>query len=148
MKKKYTRLPMDRPQPAFKNETGMWMPMISVRIGNGHKQSPRFPAVVDSGSPWCLFKADVATYLGIDYQKGIEDFMGGITQTAPEPVYFHKVKIYVEADWIIEVMAGFCKKLAVTGILGRNGFFDNFYVRFDHSTKPQEMEITKIEKIQ
>ena len=37
-----------------------------------------------------------------------------------EPVFFHRVKIYIELDWIIEVTAGFCKKLAVAGILGRN----------------------------
>ncbi|MBZ5694367.1 MAG: hypothetical protein LAN36_03295 [Acidobacteriia bacterium] len=148
MKKKYMRLPLDKPAAAFKNETGLWMPLVNIRVGHDHRQSPRFPAVVDSGSPWCLFKADVAAYLGIDYQSGIEDMIGGITQTTPEPVYFHKVRIFVETDWIIDVMAGFCKKLSVTGILGRNGFFDNFCVRFDHSTKPQEMEITKIEKIQ
>lgn len=122
--------------------------MVSVRVGHNHEQTPRFLAVVDSGSPWCLFKSDVAAILGIDWQKGIEESVGGITQTTPEPVYFHKVKLYIEADWIIEVMAGFCKKLSVTAILGRNGFFDNFYVRFDHSSKPSELEITKIEKIQ
>jgi hypothetical protein len=148
MRKKYTRFPLDRPSAAFKGETAAWMPLVSVRIGHGHKQTPRFPAVVDSGSSWCLFKSDVASYLGIDWQNGIEESIGGITQTTPEPVYFHKVKIYVEADWIIEVMAGFCKKLAVTGILGRNGFFDSFHVQFDHSTKPPEFEITRIERVQ
>src|ERR1700693_5402938 len=122
--------------------------MLSVRVGHGHNQTPSFFAVVDSGSPWCLFKSDVAAILGIDWQKGIEESIGGITQTTPEPVYFHRVKIYVESDWIVDVMAGFCKKLAVTGILGRNGFFENFYVKFDHSLKPPELEINKIEKIQ
>lgn len=147
MKKKYTRFPLDRAAPAFKGETAVWMPLVSIRIGHNHKQTPRFLAVVDSGSPYCLFKSDVAALLGIDWQSGVEDSIGGITQTTPEPIYFHRVKIHVEADWIIDVMAGFCKKLSVTGILGRNGFFENFYVRFDHSAKPPELEITRIQAV-
>jgi len=50
-------------------------------------------------------------------------------------------------DWVIEVMAGFVRKLGVLGILGRNGFFDNFHVHFDHSCYPPVVEIKKIEKV-
>jgi len=71
----------------------------------------------------------------------------GMNQAA-EPALFHKVKIYVESDWIIEVMVGFCKKLSVAGILGRNGFFDNFHVHFDHSSSPPVLEVSKIATIQ
>lgn len=148
MKKNYTRLPLDQPHPAFKKETAAWMPMLQVRVGHNHRQTPRIAAVVDSGSPYCFFQSNVGEYLGIDVEHGIEHFVGGITKGAPEPVYFHKVQIYVEADWIVNVMAGFCKKLSVAAILGRNGFFDNFYVRFDHSSNPPVLEINKIEHIQ
>lgn len=147
MKKKYTRLPVDQPHPAFKGEVALWTPMLNVRVGREHKQTPRFPAVVDSGSPYCLFKSSVAEFLGIEVSKGIESIIYGINGVA-EPVFFHRVKIYIELDWIIEVTAGFCKKLAVAGILGRNGFFDNFVVRFDHSSAPPIVEVSRIEKIQ
>jgi hypothetical protein len=52
----------------------------------------------------------------------------------------------VELEWVIEVNAGFCKGLALTGILGRNGFFDNFQISFDHSLTPPVVEIARIQK--
>ena len=126
----------------------MWQPMLTVRVEKAHVRTPRFPAVVDSGSPYCMFKVEVGNFIGIDVPSGIEDRVGGIIYGSVEPIYFHKVKIYIEMDWVIEVMAGFVKKLAVPGILGRSGFFDNFHVHFDHSTDPPEIGIKKIEKVQ
>lgn len=148
MKKPYVRLPLDTPSPAFRNETSIWTPMLNIRVAWNHKQTPRFPTVVDSGSPYCLFKAGVAEYLGISVSKGIEDTIYGISSGMSEPAFFHRVRIYVEADWIIDVMAGFVKKLSVAGVLGRNGFFDHFKVHFDQSVVPPILEVEKIERIQ
>lgn len=148
MRKSYTRVPVEPPHPAFKKEIAMWVPMLQVRVGHNHQRTPRIPAVVDSGSPWCLFQADVADYLGIKVESGVESVVSGITRTSPESVYFHPVQLYVESDWIISVMAGFCKKLAVAAILGRNGFFENFRVKFDQSVAPPMLEVEKIDRTQ
>lgn len=148
MKKNYTRLPLDQPNPAFKGEITIWLPLLNVRVGSNHKQTPRIPAVVDSGSHCCIFRADLAEYLGLDLKKGIEGTMGGVSQGMKEPVYYHRVKLYVESDWVLDIMAGFIKKLSVAGILGRNGFFDNFKVKFDQSLTPHILEIERIEKLQ
>ena len=93
-------------------------------------------------------KADVGEYLGIDIKKGIADTIGGLSQGMAEPVFYHKVNLYVESDWVVDITAGFVKKLSVAGILGRNGFFDNFKVRFDQSMHPPIVEIERIEKMQ
>ena len=53
----------------------------------------------------------------------------------------------IENQFLIEVFAGFSKKLSVVGILGRGGFFDRFHVRFDHSKSPPEFEIEKIDLV-
>ena len=151
--KDYTRYPLDLPadavHPIHGKDQAIWVPTLKVRVAQlkAHVQSPRFDAVVDSGSPCCVFKADLADYLGIDLTKGEPDTVGGIIQGHSETIYFHKVRIFVEADWIIEVKAGFMKKLSVNGILGRNGFFDRFQVRFDHSTSPHQLEVNRIEPI-
>src|SRR5260370_31952312 len=113
-----------------------WEPMLQVRLGHAQKHakpSPRFYAYVDSGSPYCMFKCEFATLLGINPEQGFTDEIGGIIPGSTEPIYFHKVKLHVESDWIIEITAGFMKKLTATGILGRNGFFDHFKITFDHS---------------
>ncbi len=117
-----------------------------VRVGYRHARSPRFFPVVDSGSPYCMFKADLGRLIGLDVEKGIKHEIGGIIHGLTEPIYFHKVQIYVESDWVIEVMAGFVKKLAISGILGRNGFFSNFQVHFDHSGESPAFEISRIER--
>jgi hypothetical protein len=92
VRKPYTRFPLDTPHPAFKGEKAMWEPRMMVRVGKGHATTPRFLAVIDSGSPYCM--------------------------------------------------------LQVPGILGRKGFFDNFYVNFDHASNPPSVEVKKIDKTQ
>jgi hypothetical protein len=69
VKKSYTRIPLDKPSMAFKNETALWIPLLNIRVGCNHKQTPRIPAVVDSGSMYCLFRADIGEFLGIDVKK-------------------------------------------------------------------------------
>jgi hypothetical protein len=147
VRKRYTGFPLEKPHPALKGERKIWEPMLLVRIGSSkHATSPRFLAVVDSGSPFCLFQASFGELIGIDVTKGTEDQIGGILAVPKEPIYFHKIRLYVEADWVIDVMAGFVKKLIVPGILGRNGFFDNFQVHFDHSEYPPIVDVKRIER--
>lgn len=146
MKKQYSSFPLDETNPAFPDEKEMFWPTLMVRVGRMHQQTPRFPAVVDSGSPWCIFKSDIGKFLGIDVYSGKRHKMGGVISGITEAIYFHKVKLYVESDWVIDVTVGFSDKLSVTGILGRGGFFDNFYVYFDHSTKPPILQIDRIQK--
>ena len=134
MRKPYTGFPLDNPHPAFKNEKSVWEPQLRVRLANDkHPTSPRFPAVVDSGSPYCMLRAEFADLLGLDLESGAKSDIGGIIAGPKEPIWFHEVRLYVEADGVIDVTAGFVKKLGTTGILGRAGFFDNFHVHFDHS---------------
>ncbi len=146
---RYTGFPVEPRHPAFKNEPTSWMPVVTVRVGKTHDiWTPRFGAVVDSGSPWCLFPTACADFLGMRVADGIESTIGGILKGDSEPIYFHTVKIQVANNWCITVKAGFTKKLSVAGILGRSGFFDNFIIRFDHSTKPPQFEIERIALIQ
>jgi hypothetical protein len=56
------------------------------------------------------------------------------------------VSLYFEAGHRIEVVAGFARKLNTSGILGRQGFFDNFKVTFDHSSYPPALEIERTTK--
>jgi hypothetical protein len=145
MKKPYKAFPIDDPDPNDPTQREMYLPSFQVRLGHGHgNRSPRFDAIVDSGSPWCIFRADLGRMIGIDITKTNKTYpLGGVISGPRDTMYIHKVKIFVESDWVIEVMAGFVEKLAVTGILGRNGFFTNFKTTFDHSTNPATVEIER-----
>jgi hypothetical protein len=109
--------------------------------------TPLIPAVVDSGSPHCLFRLDVANFLHIDLTNAPKTSMGGVISDVKDDLLFHRIRIQVENNWTFEVVAGFMKKLSVPAILGRTGFFDRFQVTFDHSVSSPELEINKIDLV-
>lgn len=140
----YTAYKLGEANPVTKSDKE-WIPYLWCRAGFGHQKTPRFQAVVDSGSANCLFRRDIADYLKIDLTKanvGVGT-IGGIIQGPEQAVYFCPIQIYVADNWVISVTAGFLKKLAVPGILGRNGFFDAFKVSFDHLVSPPAFEIER-----
>jgi hypothetical protein len=145
LRKKYVGIPIDSPDPGLKGEQSFWIPSLDVRFLFHHRLTPPVKAIVDSGSPYCLFRAQIGEWIGLDITRGEEGQLGGIIGGVREPVYFHKVCLLIENNWRIEVVAGFMKNLGVAAILGRKGFFDSFRVTFDHSSQPPEVEITRIQ---
>jgi hypothetical protein len=124
------------------------IPVLNVKVDYPAKHSPptkRFEAVVDSGSPFCFFQADIGKAIGIRIEDGVEGPLSGVVAGAATSAFFHDIGLHVGTD-IIRIKAGFCDQLAVAGILGRNGFFDNFMVTFDHSVVPPELEIQRIHR--
>lgn len=149
MRRLYTALKLDVAHP-LTGEKKLWMPMLPVRLGRGHARA-RAPimAFVDSGSPFSLFRADLAGWIGInDIKTGKPAEIGGIKAGAADMYYFHRIKLYIEPEWMVEVWGGFSPALSVAGLLGLNGFFDNFHVTFDHAVSPPSIEVTKIDKVQ
>lgn len=146
MKKSYTGFPIVQTNPAFAGDTTMWIPMLRVRCMHQHQMMPPILAVVDSGSPYCLFRTEIADFLHIDLTNAPKGSMGGVIGGPQDTTYFHKIGLQIENNWTFEVMGAFMKKLAVPAILGRKGFFDKFLVAFDQSKSPHEFEITKIER--
>jgi len=147
LRKPYTAIPDDKPNP-ITGALKQWVPYLRVRPAKGHTtmRSPIF-ALVDSGSPYCLFRADVAAAIGIrDITTGKSHQIGSVKKGVRDTCYFHKVTLFIESDWKIDVLAGFSSSLSVGGLLGRFGFFDHFYVTFDHSANPPVIEISKIDR--
>jgi hypothetical protein len=149
MRRQYTALPVEKPDPGLGGAKKVWTPMLKVRVSFNHQNTPTMTAYVDSGSPYCMFNSAVANFLHIDLKKAQVSplGLGGVVSGQREPLYFHKVGLTIESNWVIEVLAGFSKKLSVQAILGRSGFFDKFRITFDHSQFPPEFEIDKIELV-
>jgi hypothetical protein len=82
----------------------------------------------------------------VDIKSGPKYEIGGIVTGVTEPVYFHRVKLYIDKEWVIEVTVGFADRLGQTAILGREGFFSNFVTTFDHSVNPPKFMIEKINR--
>jgi hypothetical protein len=81
----------------------------------------------------------------MDIEKGIEAPFGGVIGGSVGTAYFHKVKLCVFSD-MIEIKAAFSRTLSVAGLLGRNGFFENFIITFDAETRPPGFEFTRIHR--
>jgi len=92
-----------------------------------------------------MFHAGLCRALGIKLEAGIKDILAGVVGGKSADIYFHKIKILI-GGYQITTMAGFSEEMAVTGLLGRRGFFEDFVVTLDSSTNPPCFEIDKINR--
>ena len=139
----YKAFPLSALHPAFPSENTIWRPTLNVVISHGNVQSQRIEALVDSGADRCLFDASIGEALGIEVRKGIEMPIGGVIGGSIGRIYYHNVRLSVVGE-LIEITAGFSYELSFQALLGRNGFFDNFIVTFDHTTHPPSFETHRI----
>jgi hypothetical protein len=139
----YKVLPIQPNDPQFKGKNCTWMPILSVGLIIGHSPTKKFEAIIDSGSPICLFHASMATAHGMKLADGEVGTLCGVVGGASGQVYYHNVKLCVGAD-IIKIRAGFSDAIPVAGLLGRHGFFEHFSVLFDPSETPPGLTITRI----
>lgn len=142
----YKEIPYRNVHAAFPRDKTEFRPILNVRLNNtahGPKTTP-FEAVVDSGAPYCYFHGDIGRVIGLTIESGIKDTLGGIISTREvADTFFHDVWLWVGLERV-PLRAGFCNTLAVAAVLGRNGFFDNFKVTFDHSTVPPCFDVDRI----
>ncbi len=101
--------------------------------------------LVDSGSDFCIFDAQIADILGIDIYGGEEYKVFGITGVG-EPYYVHSIKINV-GGWSHNIKAGFLPNIAELGygVVGQKGFFNFFIVKFDLVKEQIELRPRKAE---
>lgn len=126
------------PSPAFPRRKFYLRPIIPISIVNKNK-AIRYEALIDSGSDYNVFPAELCSYLGIDIKSGKQNPAKGVSGPAIN-IYFHKLILSVAGiEYKAEV--GFTENMnQPTGLLGQIGFFDKFSVKFESN----EVEITKI----
>lgn len=74
-----------------------------------------------------MFHADIGRHLGLDIRSGDLETTQGIG--GPTESWVHKVALYVPGG-PITIHASFKEGLPVAGLLGMNGFFENFLITF------------------
>lgn len=100
-------------------------PLIDIQVNYKHGQMIGLTALVDSGSDYNLFPADICRVLGINPTKGLPIRIKGIGDAPPIEAYRHfGIKIFFES-LTIETFADFSLAHNQT-ILGQKGFFDQF----------------------
>jgi len=118
-------------------------PIIPI-ILFGTKGSVSIDALIDSGADRCLFNAEIGREIGLDIKTGEKEIFSGI-EGGQIIAYLHKIQLkIIGIEKRIEITAGFTDAPGVFAILGQEGFFDAFRIKFekDHNI----IEITPIEK--
>lgn len=100
-------------------------PLVDIQVNYRHGQMVGLTALVDSGSDYNLFPADICRVLGMSLKKGLLIRIKGIGDAPPIEAYRHYgIKIFFES-LTIETFADFSLAHNQT-ILGQKGFFDQF----------------------
>jgi hypothetical protein len=96
--------------------------------------------LIDSGADYCVFHAEIGEQIGLQIESGKRlAFFGSSGQE--QSAFFHEIKLEVGGHEI-SCFAGFSRELQSLpyGILGQEGFFDNFKIVFDYRKDKIELQ--------
>lgn len=125
MKFPYLKLPSHDPKLKWTAR-----PYIPIRL-SGPKKSKEVYALIDSGADRSLFNIQLAEVLGLDLDKATEEIFSGI-EGGGLKAKLHRVNLrIVGISKEVEILAGFIDSSGVVAILGQDGFFDAFKIKFE-----------------
>jgi len=105
-------------------------PIIPILLF-GPKGSIYIDALVDSGADRCLFNSQIGREIGLEIEKGKKEIFSGI-EGGEVVAYLHKIKLQIVGiDKVVELEVGFTDAVGISAILGQDGFFDAFRIRFE-----------------
>lgn len=136
MKFPYLKLPSSDPKRKWISR-----PYILIKI-HGPKGIWEGYALIDSGADRSVFNIQIAEKIGLDLSKGTIESFGGI-EGGSLKAKLQKIKVQVTGiNEEIEILAGFIDSNGVAAILGQEGFFDQYRIKFerDHGV----VEITSV----
>jgi len=97
------------------------------------KGSINIYALIDSGADKCLFNSEIGKEIGLEIEKGKKEIFSGI-EGGKLTAFLHPVELQIMGmEMRIEIEAGFVDSPGVSAILGQEGFFDAFKIKFERS---------------
>lgn len=87
--------------------------------------------LIDSGADRCLFNTQIAEQIDLNLAGGRNENFGGI-EGGTLKASLQKVKLQIIGmSEEIEIISGFVNSSGVAAILGQEGFFDKFRIKFE-----------------
>lgn len=127
MKFPYVKVPTADPRRKW-----IARPIIPIKIF-GPKGSVTIDALIDSGADRSLFNIEIASEIGLDLKRcPVEKFSGIEAGVLLARIYKIPVQI-LGMDEKIEIPVGFTESKGVVAILGQEGFFDAYRVKFERN---------------
>jgi hypothetical protein len=110
-----------------------YRPMVDVILLAPNGEAARISALADTGADYCLFPLDIAMLLQLNLARLPAATTIGVGNTA-NLTYYDTLTIDLGHGVIFETKVGFTKGMnsAGFGLLGQQGFFENFNVEFRH----------------
>ena len=123
-------------------KAGIWFrPIIPIML-KFNKVEFKYLALLDSGADFNIFHGDIAKILKIDLGK-IKNSMefSGIRQGAEGKGYFMSIDVGVNSNFKNTPVV-FSNDISGDGygILGQQGFFNNYKILFDYKTREIQLE--------
>jgi len=121
-----------KPSPAFPQGRTALRPVVRLTLANG-QQTVACYAIVDSGADNCVFPLTFVQPLGLDPLLTSAESTSGVGSYAV-PTFFWDIVVHLHGTPIsFPGRAGFTdgpNRIGL-GLLGQDGFFNRFGVRFD-----------------
>lgn len=103
--------------------------MVEIEI-SGPRGRQKMLALVDSGADRSLFNSEIATAIGLDLRKAETSSVTGVT--GQQPIFLvEELEVRVEHLDPIKVPASFIDSPFVGALLGQDGFFDTYRIKFE-----------------
>ncbi|MGA2911584.1 MAG: retropepsin-like aspartic protease [Candidatus Levyibacteriota bacterium] len=136
---RYRKFPLNpKENPNFKRKSSL-RPIIQIDFET-KKGNFSYLVLIDSGADFCVFHGEIGERLGFDVTKGDELTFHGTSGEA-QKAYFHNVSFKIGG---IEHKAyiGFSYEMKSLpyGILGQDGFFDKWRIRFEYDKENIELK--------
>lgn len=140
---KYQKFPVDPKNCPFPNKKFSLRPIVRIDFETS-KGNFGYHVLIDSGADYCVFHATVGEQLGLDIRSGILLTFYG-TSGKPQKCYFHKITFKIGGhDHSCYVGFSYEMEQLAYGLLGQDGFFDKWIVKFEYKKGNVELkEITK-----
>lgn len=117
--------------PYQKDSTGEYFPIINnIRLVYKNKII-NISALIDSGATISVFKPDIASFLGLDTQKGKEIYLGGVGGRIKG--YLHNLPMNIADKNIIAPVVFSYEYTVSLNLLGRTGIFKHYKILFDEN---------------
>ncbi len=131
---------MDRANCPFPEKKSSLRPVIQIDF-DSQNGAFGYLVLIDSGADYCIFHAKVGEILGLDIKSGKQMVFFG-TSGEPQKAYFHKITFKVGGHYhICEVGFSYDMEKLAYGLLGQDGFFDHWSVKFEYHKENVELKL-------
>lgn len=139
---KYQKFPIDPKNSPFPNKINALRPVIKIEFDNPTRGKFSYFVLVDSGADYCMFHASIGESLGLNIKSGKPLIFYG-TSGEPQQAYFHKITFKIGGhSHTADVGFSYDMEKLAYGLLGQDGFFDKWNVKFEY--KKENVEIKEI----